>query len=123
MSLEGQQIGRYRIVRLLGSGGMGEVYLAEDARIEQQVAIKLIRSEIGPYPNGQTAQDAARLTESGLKIAGHAAHRGNVEIAETIHRRRINHTVRPRNAAHAAPIGIAEGRVNAHGIYRIRIVD
>ena len=45
MPLEGMQIGRYRFVHLLGSGGMGEVYLAEDARIGQQVAIKVIRSE------------------------------------------------------------------------------
>src|SRR5438552_4698550 len=61
MSLEGQQIGRYRIVRLLGSGGMGEVYLAEDARIEQQVAIKVIRAEVSPYPHQEANQEAARL--------------------------------------------------------------
>ena len=48
MALEGQQLGRYRLVRLLGSGGMGEVYLAEDARIQQQAAIKVIRSEMTP---------------------------------------------------------------------------
>ena len=62
MSLEGQQIDRYRILRLLGSGGMGEVYLAEDARIEQQVAIKVIRAEVSPYPNTQgSAADALTL--------------------------------------------------------------
>lgn len=36
--------GQFRIVRLLGSGGMGDVYLAErtDGEIQQQVAIKLL---------------------------------------------------------------------------------
>lgn len=45
-SLEGQRLGPYRIVRKLGTGGMGDVYLAEraDEEYQQQVAIKLVRS-------------------------------------------------------------------------------
>jgi len=61
MLLEGQQIDRYRFLRLIGSGGMGNVYLAEDARIEQQVAVKVIRGEGVLYPNAMTAQDGIRL--------------------------------------------------------------
>ena len=41
----GERIGPYRIVRSLGQGGMGEVFLAEraDDQFQQQVAIKLVR--------------------------------------------------------------------------------
>jgi serine/threonine protein kinase/Tfp pilus assembly protein PilF len=47
-SLEGQRLGPYRILRKLGSGGMGDVYLAEraDEEYEQQVAIKLVRGGV-----------------------------------------------------------------------------
>ena len=41
-SMTGRKIGPYVTQRLLGSGGMGEVFLAEDARLRRKVAIKLL---------------------------------------------------------------------------------
>ena len=47
-SLEGEHIGPYRVERLIGSGGMGIVYLARraDEQFDQQVAIKLGRHRL-----------------------------------------------------------------------------
>lgn len=46
----GQKVGPYTILCPLGSGGMGQIYLAEDARLRRKIAIKLISSQAASNP-------------------------------------------------------------------------
>ena len=43
---KGQQLGSYEILDRLGAGGMGEVYLAKDSRLERTVALKVLSPDI-----------------------------------------------------------------------------
>src|SRR5689334_8162821 len=77
MSLEVGQIieGKYRIVRLLGEGGMGAVYEGENVRINRRVAIKVLHA--GFTENKEVTQRFEREAQAAGRI-------GNDHILEVI---------------------------------------
>ena len=42
----GKTVGHYKIVSRIGAGGMGEVFLAEDTKLERRVALKILLAEV-----------------------------------------------------------------------------
>jgi serine/threonine protein kinase len=40
-----ESLAHYRIIKKLGSGGMGEVFLAQDSKLDRKVAIKVLAAE------------------------------------------------------------------------------
>ncbi len=73
-AFEARQLGQYRLTRLIGSGGMGEVYLAEHQLMKRPCAIKVIR------PNKATDPQALLRFEREVRATAKLSHWNTVEI-------------------------------------------
>ena len=63
-SSAGETVGRYRLLTLVGRGGMGEVYAAHDPDLDRKIAIKIMRGDT--YPD---EIEAARMMREARAIA------------------------------------------------------
>lgn len=100
----GAQLSHYRIVSKLGAGGMGEVYLARDTKLDRQVALKILPGDLAANQDRmrrfvQEAKSAAALNHPNIAtIHEIGEHEGTHYIAmefvdgmtlrEEIHQRR-----------------------------------
>ena len=76
LSLVGKNLGHYQLISLLGAGGMGEVYLAEDTKLKRQVAVKLLPAEL------IANQDRLRRFEQEARAASALNHPNIITIHE-----------------------------------------
>jgi serine/threonine-protein kinase len=72
----GRRIGPYQVISLLGRGGMGEVFLAEDTRLERKVALKILPGAFTQSP------DRLRRFEREAKAASALNHPNILTIHE-----------------------------------------
>ncbi|MBL8887018.1 MAG: serine/threonine protein kinase, partial [Phycisphaerales bacterium] len=71
----GSIIGHYKILRLIGSGGMGDVFEAEQDRPRRLVALKVLRA-------GPTSPDSQRRFEFEAELLGRLHHPGIAQVYE-----------------------------------------
>ena len=71
---EGQTFGQYKVIRLLGRGGMGEVYEVENPVLEKRYALKLLNKEIMSRP------DAAERFKREAKVMARFDHPNIVKV-------------------------------------------
>lgn len=76
LDLTGRKLGDYRLLRKLGRGGMGEVYLAEQESLRRQVALKVL------HPNLATDASYVRRFTHEARAAAKLTHANIVQIYE-----------------------------------------
>ena len=121
----GTKLGRYEIRSKIGAGGMGEVYLAQDTKLDRKVALKILPAEVASNRERmerfiREAKSAAALSHPNIaQIFEIGEHDGTHFIAmefidgqtlrEKIHRERTELRKLLRYLQH-----VAEGLAKAH---------
>jgi serine/threonine-protein kinase len=67
----GKTLGKYKIIDLLGRGGMAEVYRAYQANLDRNVALKLIKTAIADSPDSLARFERKPKACPGQECCGH----------------------------------------------------
>ena len=123
--LIGQMIGHYKILKRIGAGGMGEVYLALDTTAGRQAALKVLPSHLTGYAERlkrfqQEARAVASLNHPNILTVYEVGAHGSVQYisselieGETLHQRLLRGSTQVGEAVEIA-IQVATALVTAH---------
>src|SRR5215467_8163754 len=123
--MSGRLVGHYRVLELIGSGGMGEVYRARDERLGRDVALKLIRPGSGDNADHLRrfeleARAAAALNHPNILAIYDVGFEGSSPyiVSELLQgktlRQRLSEGPIPASEAFNYALQIAEGLTAAH---------
>ena len=126
MSLtSGTKLGPYEIQSLLGAGGMGEVYLARDTRLQRTVAIKILPAHLSSNPNlqmrfEQEAKSISALQHPNICVIHDIGSQGGVDfmVMEYVAGKTLDKLIAPGGLPTALAVKyavqIAEALARAH---------
>lgn len=114
--------GRYRLLRPLGEGGMGSVYLADDLVLVRRVAVKTIRPELS-----ESDEVRARIRRECRMHAAIGVHPHIITLYDTVEENGhiylvMEYFAGPTLAAHLAEVGADDGLALDQGLEVIRQV-
>jgi len=118
-----EQVDEYRITELLGRGGMGAVYLAQDTLLDREVAIKFISVEVAPEHRRRLlveARAAARIKHPNVVTVFRVGEQGGhpYVVYERVRGRTLSELARPTPWPKVVElaVGIARGLAAAHEV-------
>ncbi len=84
----GKTVSHFRILSLLGAGGMGQVYLAEDTQLRRKVALKILSAELTRHEDRlqrfqQEAQAASALSHPNILVVYEVGREGSTHFIAT----------------------------------------